>query len=303
MDLGFIGIGRMGSAMVARLLRGGHRVIVYDRDSSASETVAEKGAIKADSIENVITQLSPPRTVWVMIPSGTNTDEIVGEVGDKLSQGDIIIDGGNSYYKDTIRRADSFKSKGVDFIDVGVSGGIHGGENGYSLMIGADINVYEKIRPIVETLAPTNQTGYGRVGATGAGHFTKMIHNSIEYALMEAYAEGFELLQAKEDFQLDLAQISSIWSHGSIISSWLLDLTTQILEVDPKFDSIAPYVEDSGEGRWAIQESMDLEVPAPNLTLALQNRFRSRQSNSFTAKLLAAMRQEFGGHSVRKSDP
>lgn len=303
MEIGFIGIGRMGAAMVDRLLHGGHRVIVYDKATSASDTVVGKGAVKANSINNLITQLAVPRTIWIMVPSGNNTNDIISEIGESLAPGDVIIDGGNSHYKDSIKQAEILKSKSVEFLDVGVSGGIHGRDNGYSLMIGGDKNAYEKITPILQTLAPTDQAGYGLVGPTGAGHFTKMIHNSIEYALMEAYAEGFELLQAKEDFQLDLAEISKIWNHGSIISSWLLNLTTHILTEDPKIESIAPYVDDSGEGRWAVQESMDLEVPTPNLTLALQSRFRSRQSNSYTARLLAAMRQEFGGHSVQNTDP
>ena len=303
MELGFIGIGRMGAEMVGRLLRNGHHhIIVYDEDTAASDSVSDKGAIQAQSISNLITRLTPPRIIWVMVPSGENTDNTINEVANGLSQGDVIIDGGNSYYKDSIKHADLFNTKGIDFLDVGVSGGIHGGETGYSLMIGGQISAYERLLPIFQTLAPTDETGYGHVGPAGAGHFTKMIHNGIEYGLMEAYAEGFELLQAKKDFRLDLAQISRIWSHGSIIRSWLLNLTVQILQKDPEIGSIAPYVDDSGEGRWTIQESMDLGVPIPNLTLALQNRFRSRQDDPYAAKLLAAMRQEFGGHSVQNTN-
>ncbi|MCH8940505.1 MAG: decarboxylating 6-phosphogluconate dehydrogenase, partial [Chloroflexi bacterium] len=219
-----------------------------------------------------------------------------------LSEGDIIIDGGNANYKDSIRRAAMLKEKGLDFLDAGTSGGIWGLTEGYSLMIGGDKKAFEKVEPIFQTLAPSPTTGYGHVGPSGAGHFTKMVHNGIEYGMMQAYAEGLELMHAKEELNLDLAQITEIWRYGSVVRSWLLDLTADALKEDPEMSTLAPYVDDSGEGRWTVQESIDLAIPTPVMTLALQMRFRSRQDDSFSAKLLAAMRNQFGGHAVKKAE-
>ncbi|MQF48925.1 decarboxylating 6-phosphogluconate dehydrogenase [SAR202 cluster bacterium AC-647-N09_OGT_505m] len=302
MELGMIGLGRMGSNMTRRALRAGHRVVAYDPKSEALQALSQEGAISATSVPNLIEQLSQPRAVWVMVPDGDPTENTVNALAKSLSPGDAVIDGGNSNYKDSIRRAATLADKGLFFLDVGTSGGIWGLEEGYSMMVGGDLNTFQRLEPIFRDLAPAQDKGHGHVGPAGAGHFVKMVHNGIEYGLMQAYAEGFELMKAKDEFHLDLTQIAEIWRHGSVVRSWLLDLTTAALKEDPGLDTIQAYVEDSGEGRWAVQESIDLNVPTPVISLSLQARFRSRQDQPFGAKVLAAMRNQFGGHSVRKAE-
>ena len=276
--------------------------MAYDPRAEAVKELAQEGAAGASSIADLIQQLSPPRPVWIMVPAGDPTEATVNALADLLSQGDAILDGGNSNYKDSMRRGEVVKEGGISFMDVGTSGGIWGLKEGYSLMVGGDAETYRRLEPIFQTLAPASDKGYGRVGPTGAGHFVKMIHNGIEYGLMQAYAEGFELMQAKEEFGLDLPNIAEIWRHGSVVRSWLLDLTANALKEEPGLESLEAYVEDSGEGRWTIQESIDLAVPAPVIALSLQARFRSRQEQPFGNRLLAAMRNQFGGHSVKKVD-
>jgi len=302
MELGMIGLGRMGGNMAQRLLRAGHKVVAYDPQAEAVQSLANEGAVEANSLANLIEQLTPPRAVWVMIPAGDPTETTINTLADSLSPGDAVIDGGNSNYKDSVRRAAALAEKGLFFLDVGTSGGIWGLEGGYSMMVGGDLPTFQRLEPIFQTLAPASDKGYGRVGSAGTGHFVKMVHNGIEYGLMQAYAEGFELMQAKKEFNLDLAQISQIWRYGSVVRSWLLDLTAAALEEEPELESLQAYVEDSGEGRWTVQESIDLNVPIPVISLSLQARFRSRQEQPFGAKLLAAMRNQFGGHAVRKTE-
>jgi 6-phosphogluconate dehydrogenase len=297
-----IGLGRMGSNMARRLLGGGHRVVVYDPIKEAIEALVAQGATGSVSITDLVGRLTPPRAIWLMVPSGEPTESTIDSVATELSQGDVVIDGGNSNYKDSVRRASALLEKGINFLDAGTSGGIWGLKEGYCLMVGGDIEAFHRMEPIFRTLAPSLQDGYGHVGPSGAGHFVKMVHNGIEYGLMQAYAEGFELMQAKREFNLDLRQIADIWRYGSVVRSWLLDLTAAALKEDPKLESIQPYVEDSGEGRWTVQESIDLAVPAPVMALSLQARFRSRQEQPFGAKLLAALRQQFGGHRVKKAE-
>ena len=301
MEMGMIGLGRMGSNMVRRLLAGSHRLVVYDPVSQAVEAIVEQGAVGAASIADMAGKLSQPRAIWLMVPSGEPTESTINAIAAELSPGDIIIDGGNSYYKDSMRRAATLAEKGLLFLDAGTSGGIWGLKEGYCLMVGGDQKAYRQIEPIIQTLAPSSGHGYGHVGPSGAGHFVKMVHNGIEYGLMQAYAEGFELMRAKQDFALDLPLVAEIWRHGSVVRSWLLDLVAAALEKEPDLDSIQAYVEDSGEGRWTVQESIDLDVPVPVIAQALQARFRSRQEQPFSAKLLAALRQQFGGHAVREN--
>ena len=302
MELGMIGLGRMGGNMVQRLLQGGHRVVAYAPNAEAVRTAVNHGAVGASSVADLVEQLTEPRAVWVMVPSGEPTEGTVNTLADILSPGDAVIDGGNSNYRDSMRRAAALKERGIAFLDAGTSGGIWGLKEGYSLMVGGDADVFQRLEPIFQTLAPAPDRGYGRVGPAGAGHFVKMVHNGIEYGLMQAYAEGFELMGAKEEFNLDLARIAEIWRHGSVVRSWLLDLTVDALREDPTLEALQPYVEDSGEGRWTVQESIELAVPTPIITLALQTRFRSRQDRPFGARLLAAMRNQFGGHAVRKAE-
>jgi 6-phosphogluconate dehydrogenase len=300
MELGMIGLGRMGSNMAQRLLRGDHRVIVYDPIPEAVRTAAEQGAVGTTSIPELVTSLTAPRAIWFMVPSGEPTESTINALAAELSSGDIIIDGGNSYYKDSMRRAAILSEKGLLFLDVGTSGGIWGLNEGYCLMVGGDTQAFRRIEPIFQTLAPSSSKGYGHVGPSGAGHFVKMIHNGIEYGLMEAYAEGFELLQAKREFDLNLYDIAEIWRYGSVVRSWLLDLAATALQVDPNLDGVDAYVEDTGEGRWTVQESIELSIPTPVITQSLQARFRSRQDQPFGGKLLAALRKQFGGHAVRE---
>lgn len=300
MEIGMIGLGRMGGNMAQRLLRGGHRVVAYDPNPSAVGGLAREGASGAPSLRDLVARLDTPRAVWTMVPAGNPTEETIDALGGLLSPGDAVIDGGNANYKDSVRRAEMLEKKGINFLDAGTSGGIWGLQEGYSLMVGGDEAAFHRLEPIFQTLAPGNDRGYGRVGPAGAGHFVKMVHNGIEYGMMQAYAEGFELLKAKEQFNLDLANIAEIWRFGSVVRSWLLDLTAEALHEDPGLESLEAYVEDSGEGRWTVQESVDLAVPAPVIALALQARFRSRQDSAFGGRMLAAMRNQFGGHAVRR---
>lgn len=297
-----IGLGRMGGNMTQRLLKGGHRVVAYDPDEGARRAAQNAGADGAASIAEVAAMLAAPRAVWVMVPAGDVTDATINELADALSAGDAIIDGGNSNYKQTIRRAAAVKARGIEMLDSGTSGGVWGLTEGYSLMVGGDAAAFARLEPIFQTLAPSADSGYGRVGPSGAGHFVKMVHNGIEYGMMQAFAEGFELMEAKRDLELDLAQIAEIWRYGSVVRSWLLDLTAAALEESGDLAGIAAYVEDSGEGRWTVEESIELAVPIPVIAASLQARFRSRQSEPFGAKLLAAMRNQFGGHSVRRTE-
>ncbi|MCH2675264.1 MAG: decarboxylating 6-phosphogluconate dehydrogenase [Dehalococcoidia bacterium] len=301
MELGMIGLGRMGGNMAQRLVIGGHRVVTYDQDTDAVTASADFGGEGAGSLEDMVSRLALPRAVWIMVPAGQPTEDIIDEITQLLSPGDAILDGGNANYKDTMRRGEKLAAQAIDFIDVGTSGGIWGLTEGYSLMVGGDETAVKRLEPIFHTLAPAPDKGYSRVGPIGAGHFTKMVHNGVEYGLMQAYAEGFELLAAKEDFNFDLPAIAQTWSHGSVVRSWLLDLAADALKEDPELESLESYVDDSGEGRWAVQESVDLAVPIPVITMSLQARFRSRQNQPFGGRLLAALRNQFGGHSVRKS--
>jgi 6-phosphogluconate dehydrogenase len=292
----------MGGNMARRLARGGHRVIGYNRSRDVTDLlVKEEGITPAYTLEEAVAKLPSPRAVWVMVPSGEVTETTLQTVLSLLSPGDTLIDGGNSNYKDTIRRAGYVAAKDVHFVDVGTSGGVWGLTEGYSLMIGGEKEPVERLRPIFAALAPGAETGWGHVGPHGSGHFVKMVHNGIEYGMMQAYAEGFEILHAKKDFHLDIHQIAELWRTGSVVRSWLLDLTADSLAEDPELTAIQGWVADSGEGRWTVFESIDLDVPAPVITLALQMRFVSRQDESFAAKLLAAMRNQFGGHAVKEA--
>ena len=301
MEIGMIGLGRMGSNMARRLLEGGHRVAVYDALKTAVSRLVAEGAEGVDSLTTLVGKLSPPRAVWVMVPSGEITENTIDGLSKAMAKGDTIIDGGNSNYRDSMRRGAALEHKGIHLLDAGTSGGIWGLKEGYCLMIGGDADAYRRLKPIFQTLAPGADRGYGRVGPSGSGHFVKMVHNGIEYGLMQAYAEGFELMQAKEEFELDLAQISEMWRYGSVVRSWLLDLAAASLQEDPELQEVQSYVEDSGEGRWTVEESIELAVPLPVITQAVQARFRSRQENPFAGRMLAALRNQFGGHAVRKS--
>ena len=296
MKIGMVGLGRMGANMTVRLLRGGHEVVAHDVNPQAVEDASNEGARGASSLEDLVEQLDAPRTVWVMVPPGSVTTQTIDSLASLLSGGDAIVDGGNSRYTESIARASELAVRDIAFVDAGTSGGVWGLKEGYCLMVGGDEATFKRLEPLFATLAPEN--GYAHVGPPGAGHFVKMIHNGIEYGLMQAYGEGFELLKASE-FGLDLPQIAELWRHGSVIRSWLLDLAARALAHDPELDGIAGYVEDSGEGRWTIEHAIDHAVPAPALALSLFARFSSRQQESFAAKLLAALRQEFGGHPVR----
>ncbi len=301
MELGLVGLGRMGANMARRLILGGHRVVTYDLDSEAVTASVEYGAEGAASLAELVSLLTPPRAVWLMLPDGRPTGDTIDTLTPLLSPGDAILDGGNSNYKDTMRRGQQLAGQGIDLIDVGTSGGIWGLAHGFCLMVGGADEAVRRLEPAFRTLAPGDDVGYCHVGPSGAGHFVKMVHNGVEYALMESYAEGFELLAAKEEFDLDLAAIADTWRYGSVVRSWLLELAAAALKEDPRLESLQAYVEDSGEGRWTVEESVELAVPIPAITAALQQRFRSRQDGPLGAKLLAALRQQFGGHSVRHS--
>jgi 6-phosphogluconate dehydrogenase len=296
MQLGMVGLGKMGANMTLRLLRGGHEVVACDVDREALSKAAADGAVPASSLAELVSKMEPPRVVWLMVPAGPITGEAIAELAGLLRPGDIVVDGGNSRYTDTVARASDLFQKGIALVDVGTSGGIWGLEEGYCLMVGADAEEFDRLGPIFTTLAP--EDGFARVGPPGAGHFVKMVHNGIEYGLMQAYGEGFELMQSSE-FDLDLAQIADVWRHGSVVRSWLLDLLTSALVDDPELSQLSDYVADSGEGRWTLHEAVDRAVPMPVLSAALFARFASRQEESFNGKVLAALRKEFGGHAVR----
>ncbi|MDA0336938.1 MAG: decarboxylating 6-phosphogluconate dehydrogenase [bacterium] len=301
MQLGMIGLGRMGANMTTRLIQGGHDLIVFDRSADAVHAAANGGATGAGSLIDLVKRLAAPRAVWVMVPSGAPTEDTVKELAGVLSPGDTVIDGGNSNYKDTVRRGRELSAAGLHFVDSGTSGGVWGLKEGYSLMIGGDVDAVERLRPIFATLAPGAERGWGHVGPTGSGHFTKMIHNGIEYGMMQAFAEGFAILKKKTEFGLDLHQVAEIWQHGSVVRSWLLDLTAEALKEDQDLKDIAPFVSDSGEGRWTVAEAIELDVPAPIITHSLLARLRSRDEVGYADRMLSAMRNQFGGHAIKKS--
>jgi 6-phosphogluconate dehydrogenase len=296
-----VGLGKMGANMTTRLVQGGHEVVAFDRSADAVQGAVGHGAKGASALEDLVRQLKAPRAVWVMLPAGDPTENTVRALAELMGKGDTIIDGGNSNYKESIRRSAMIADRELSFVDVGTSGGIWGLKEGYALMIGGPNEAVERLRPIFETLAPAKDQGWGHVGPAGAGHFTKMVHNGIEYGMMQAYAEGFSILKHKKELKLDLAQIAELWRTGSVVRSWLLDLTARALRDDQDLTSIAPYVSDSGEGRWTVTEAIDLDVPAPVITLSLIQRLRSRDSESFADRLLSALRNQFGGHAVKKS--
>ncbi|MDO9453060.1 MAG: decarboxylating 6-phosphogluconate dehydrogenase [Stagnimonas sp.] len=300
MELGMIGLGRMGANMAQRLAQGGHRVSGFDPNAEVRKSIESKGVQPAESLEALVAALPAPRVLWLMVPAGLITDSTIDKLLPLLAAGDTVIDGGNSNYKDTQRRGLALAEKGIRYVDCGTSGGIWGLAEGYSMMIGGEKAAVDHLKPIFETLAPAKDKGWGHVGPSGSGHFTKMIHNGIEYGMMQAYAEGFSILEHKQDFALDLHQVAEIWRTGSVVRSWLLDLTAAALEKNPKMTGIAPRVDDSGEGRWTVAEAIDLNVPAPVITLSLLQRLRSRDTDSYADKLLAAMRNQFGGHAITK---
>jgi 6-phosphogluconate dehydrogenase len=300
MKLGMIGLGKMGANMAARLQRGGHQVAGFDMRGEARAQLEALGGTGADSLAALVALLPAPRAVWLMVPAGAATESTLAALLLLLAPGDTVVDGGNSNYKDTLRRAATFAERNIAYVDCGTSGGIWGLAEGYSMMIGGERDATERLRPVFETLAPAPDKGWGRVGPPGSGHFTKMVHNGIEYGLMQAYAEGFSILQHKTDFALDLHQVAEIWRTGSVVRSWLLDLTATALATNPTMAGIAPFVADSGEGRWTVAEAIDLDVPAPVITASLIERLRSRDTDSFADKLLAAMRNQFGGHDIKK---
>jgi len=298
-QLGMVGLGKMGAGMTRRLLRGEHEIVAFDVDPQAVEAVAAHGATGAGSLGDLVEALTPPRTVWLMVPAGDITKQTIEQLAPLLNAGDALVDGGNSRYTDSVAHAATLSDKGIFFLDAGTSGGVWGLEEGFCLMVGAEEEAFARLEPAFATLAPEN--GYARVGGPGAGHFVKMVHNGIEYGVMQAYAEGFEIL-ARGEFDVDPARVAELWRHGSVVRSWLLDLTAAALAENPNLDGLAPYVEDSGEGRWTVQAAVDLGVPAPVITEALFARFASRDDDSFALKLLAAMRQGFGGHKVKRAD-
>ena len=301
MKLGLVGLGRMGANMARRLTSGGHRVVTYDVNADAVATSTQYGAEGATSLEDLVGQLSTPRAVWLMLPIGPPTEDTIAAVAPLLSPGDILIDGGNANYKDSMRRAGDMSELGIEYIDIGISGGIWGLAHGFCLMVGGPDAAVKRMEPAFRTLTPSEDVGYCHFGPSGAGHYVKMVHNGVEYALMQSYAEGFEMLAAKDEFDLDLSAVAETWLHGSVVRSWLLELTAAALKDDPELEGLQAFVEDSGEGRWTVQESVDLAVPIPAISAALQQRFRSRQDGPLGTKLLAALRQQFGGHSVRRS--
>jgi len=303
MQIGIVGLGRMGGNMARRWMRGGHTVVGHVRNEATLQAFAKEGLVPAATLEDLVSRLKPPRAVWLMLPAGGPTEEAVTRLGSLLASGDALVDGGNSYYKDDLRRAALLTPRGLHYLDEGTSGGVWGLTEGYCLMIGGPAEVVERLRPAFVTLAPAPERGWGRVGPTGAGHFVKMIHNGIEYGMMQSYAEGFALLESKQEFGLDLKQVAAIWQDGSVVRSWLLDLAARALQENPRLEGIAPWVEDSGEGRWTVQESIESAVPAPVITLSLMARFRSRQPGSFADRLLAALRNQFGGHAIKRPGP
>jgi 6-phosphogluconate dehydrogenase len=299
MQLAMIGLGRMGGNMSERLMRDGHKMVVFDRSPEAIQKYVALGASGAATATEVVSKLSAPRVVWIMVPAGKPVDDAIAALLPGLSKGDVIIDGGNSNFHDTMRRAKELEQKGIHFVDSGTSGGIWGLENGYCLMIGASPQAFALCEPIFKSLAPPD--GYGHKGPPGSGHYVKMIHNGVEYGMLQAYAEGYEILHASKDFKLDLHKIAGVWNHGSVVRSWINELAEIAFERDANLDQLKGYVEDSGEGRWTVQEAIDLDVPAPVITLSLLARLRSRQADSFGGKVIAALRNEFGGHAVKKA--
>jgi 6-phosphogluconate dehydrogenase len=300
MELGMVGLGRMGANMAERLAKGGHKVTGFDPSADARQAAAASGITPVASLAALVAALPAPRVVWLMVPAGKVTDDTVNALLPLLAKGDTVVDGGNSNYKDSLRRAQRYAERELGYVDCGTSGGVWGLQEGYSMMIGGDKKTVEALRPIFETLAPAKDQGWGHVGPVGSGHFTKMVHNGIEYGMMQAYAEGFAILKHKQEFALDLHQVGEIWRYGSVVRSWLLDLATDALDKNPNLDGIAPYVVDSGEGRWTVDAAMELSVSAPVITLSLMERYRSRDSDSFADKLLASLRNEFGGHAIKK---
>jgi len=300
MQVGFVGLGRMGMNMATRLLRGGHEVVAYNRTREKVSRIERRGAVGAASLDQLVEKLDAPRVIWMMLPAGAPVDEHIEAVSRMLNHGDIIVEGANSYYKDDIRRGEMLKSLGINYIDAGVSGGIWGLENGYCLMIGGEKRVYETIEPLLKTLAP--EEGYMYCGPHGAGHFVKMVHNGIEYAMMEAYGEGFNVITSSPyNSSLSLERLSHLWNRGSVIRSWLLELLESSFKKDPSLETLEPYVEDSGEGRWTVQQAIETGTPAPVIALSLFQRFESRMKGSFSNKVLAALRREFGGHEIMKT--
>ena len=294
-----IGLGKMGGNMTERLMKNGHEVVVFDRSPEAISKYAGMGAKPAKDLSDALGQLPSPKIVWIMVPAGKPVDETIAALSAHMTAGDIIIDGGNSNFHDSVRRAAELQTKAIEFIDSGTSGGIWGLANGYCLMIGASQTAFNTCEPIFKSLAP--EDGFAHVGPPGAGHYVKMVHNGIEYGLLQAYAEGYEILNASKEFKLDLHQIAQVWNHGSVVRSWINELAERAFAKDAKLGDLKGYVEDSGEGRWTVQEAIDLDVPAPTITLALLMRLRSRQADSFSGKVIAALRNEFGGHAVKKS--
>jgi 6-phosphogluconate dehydrogenase len=295
-QIGIIGLGRMGSGMTQRLLQGGHQVVVYDRTPQTVSAMTSKGATASSSLEDLGQKLKAPKIFWLMIPAGAPVDDTIQRLEDTLAPGDVIVDGGNSNYRDSIRRAEALRTQQVEYLDAGVSGGIWGLKVGFCLMVGGNQAIFKQVEPIFKTLAPPD--GYAYVGPSGAGHYAKMVHNGIEYSLLQGYAEGFEILKSSP-FDFDLVQLSKLWNHGSVIRSWLLELAQAAFQRDPNLEHIRGWVEDSGEGRWTLEESIEHAVPAPALAMSLFMRFRSRQDDSFSGKVLAALRNEFGGHAVK----
>jgi 6-phosphogluconate dehydrogenase len=297
MQLAMIGLGRMGGNMSERLMRDGHKMVVFDRSPDAVQKYVGLGATGAASPAEVVSKLNAPRVVWIMVPAGKPVDETIAALLPGLQKGDVIIDGGNSNFHDSMRRASDLAPKGIHFVDSGTSGGIWGLENGYCLMIGASPEAFALCEPIFRSLAPPD--GYGHMGPPGSGHYVKMIHNGVEYGMLQAYAEGYEILHASKNFKLDLHQIAKVWNHGSVVRSWINELAEIAFQRDANLDQLKGYVEDSGEGRWTVQEAIDLDVPAPVITLSLLTRLRSRQADSYGGKVIAALRNECGGHAVK----
>lgn len=302
MQLGMVGLGKMGANMAERLVNAGHDVVGFDLDPDAVAAAAETGVRGADSLEDLVAKLEAPRAVWIMVPAGNPVDATLAALMGELAEGDVVIDGGNSNFHDTMRRYQTVSDHGLSLVDVGTSGGVWGLAEGYSMMVGGDADAVERLRPLLEALAPAPDRGWGHVGPSGAGHYVKMIHNGIEYGLMQAYAEGFAIMEKKEEFGLDLSTIADIWRYGSVIRSWLLDLTADALAENPSLDGIAPFVPDSGEGRWTVFEAIDLNVAAPVISMSLFRRIASRDDTEYADRLLSAMRNAFGGHTIHR-DP
>ena len=299
MELGMIGLGRMGGNMAERLRQGGHKVVGFDFSAEAVKRLTEAGSLGVSSLEDLVKNLKAPRAIWIMVPQGKPVDETIGKLKPLMQKGDTFIDGGNSNYQDSQRRYRELKAEGFNFVDVGTSGGVWGLKEGYSMMIGGEKPAVERLFPIFETLAPAKDKGWGHVGPAGAGHFVKMVHNGIEYGMMQAFAEGFTIMEHKHELDLDLAQVAQIWRFGSVVRSWLLDLTADALSKNPNLEGLEPWVEDSGEGRWTVFEAINLNVTAPVITEALLRRIRSREENNFTDRMLAILRSEFGGHAIK----